>query len=81
MSLVQLWESHTGLLHSSYVANLYCDGVLQENYKDVKSAHSAAIKCLYNNRHNKGKFVVGQSSAVFDGWLITTWTCDVPPVQ
>lgn len=81
MSIVQLWESHPGILHPVYTANVYWDGVLQGCYKDVQSAHSAAMNCLYSNRHMKGKFVVGQSTTSFEGWLVTTWTCDVTSVQ
>lgn len=78
MSIVQLWEAHQSIFRSVYNANVYWDGVRLGNFKDPKSAHAAVMDCLYKNRTSKGKFVVGQSTASFEGWIVTTWTCDVP---
>lgn len=81
MSIIQLWEAHQSTFRTVYNANVYWDGVKLGSYKDVKSAHSAVMNCLYTNRHVKGKFLVGQSTDSFEGWLVTTWTCDIPSSQ
>ena len=81
MSVVQLWEAHQSGFRTQYSANVYWDGVLQGAYKDSASAHAAVLNCLTVNREQKGKFLVGQSSSSFEGWMVTIWTCDVPAVQ
>lgn len=78
MSIVQLWESHQNGFRTVYEANVYWDGVKQGFYNDPAKAHSAVVNCLYINRHTNGRFLVGQSTGMLDGWLVTTWTCDIP---